>query len=886
MGSDQKTPRATYRVQLHAGFGFDAAAAVASYLSDLGISHLYASPYLQAGKGSTHGYDVLSHHKVSDELGGAEAHQRLCDALKAADLGQILDIVPNHMSIASRDNTWWWDVLENGQSSLYAGYFDVDWNSPEAKLQSVVLLPILGDHYGRVLEAGEIQIQRKDASFTFHYHDHVMPIAPRSLDELLERAARRSNSDDLAFLGDAFGNLPIATLTDWNSITRRHRDKEVLRKHLARLCVEQPKIASAIDQVIDEINSSSNELDQLMERQNYRVAYWKTAGQELDYRRFFDINTLVSLRMEDERVFQDTHGLILEWVRKGVLDGLRIDHPDGLRDPAQYFKRLRQAVPRGWIVVEKILEPGEALPEDWPVAGTTGYDFLNRLGGILIDPEGEGPINDFYTRFTGQSVDYIGMVHEKKYLVLKNLFGSDINRLTLQLMEICERRKRYRDYSRRELSNMLREAIACFPVYRTYVDVNSGEVSPRDEAYINEAIESAKALRPDLDSELFDFLRNILLLQIQGELESELAMRFQQYTGPIMAKGVEDTVFYNYNRLSALNEVGGDPGRFGRSIESFHEECQETQRLWGGSMLATTTHDTKRSEDVRARISLLAEIPGRWAEAVERWAVLNDKHKTEGMPDRNAEYLLYQTLVGAWPITVDRVNEYMLKAVREAKVNTSWTEPDEAYENALKDFATAILSDDLFTADLKRFVSPLIEPGRVNSLAQALIKLTAPGVPDVYQGNELWDLSLVDPDNRRPVDFDIRRRLLEEVKSATPEQIMARSQEGLPKLWVTRQALWLRRRIPEVFGEASTYTPIFAEGAKRENVVAFLRGSQAITVTPRLPLKVGGKWDDTTISLPDGRWRNELTGEDYTGGLVPISKLFERFPVALLSSEA
>jgi len=881
-----RDPRATYRVQLHAGFGFDAAAAVASYLAELGVSHLYASPYLQAGKGSTHGYDVLDHHRVSDELGGTQAHSRLSRALREFNLGQILDIVPNHMSIASRENAWWWDVLENGQSSRYARYFDVDWRSPEAKLQDIVLLPILGAHYGRILEAGEIQIERNEGSFTFHYHEHVVPIAPRSLNDLLERAARRSDSDELAFLADAFGSLPISTATDWNSVTRRHRDKEVLRKQLARLCIEQPKVASAIDQVIEEINTSASAIDQLMERQNYRLAYWKTAGQELDYRRFFDINTLVSLRMEDELVFQDTHVLVLEWVREGVLDGLRVDHPDGLRDPAQYFERLRQAVPRGWIVVEKILEPGETLPEDWPVAGTTGYDFLNRLGGLLVDPDGEEPINDLYTRFTEISVDYLAMVHEKKHLVLKKLFGSDINRLTSLLIEVCERRKRYRDYSRRELNAMLREVIACFPVYRTYINVESGEVSPRDEAYINEAIEAAKEHRPDIDSELLDFLRNILLLQIQGELESEVAMRFQQYTGPVMAKGVEDTVFYNYNRLTALNEVGGDPGRFGRSLEQFHAECEETQRLWPTSMLTTTTHDTKRSEDVRARISLLSEIPMRWAEAVERWTALNDKYKTNNLPNRNIEYLLYQTLVGSWPISLERITQYMLKAVREAKDFTSWTDPNLEYEKALNRFLSGILSDDLFNADLKRFVAPLIEPGRVNSLSQVLIKLTAPGVPDIYQGNEIWDLSLVDPDNRRPVDFDRLRRLLGDLKCATPEEIMARTEEGLPKFWVTRQALGLRKRRPELFGPESSYTPLWAEGPKRDNIVAFLRGSLAVTITPRLPLRVAGKWEDTAISLPDRRWINELTGDELLGGTVPIAKLFERFPVALLSTVA
>jgi (1->4)-alpha-D-glucan 1-alpha-D-glucosylmutase len=879
-------PLATYRVQMHAGFGFDAAAAIAGYLRDLGVTHLYASPYLQAGKGSTHGYDVLDHSKPNAELGGPEAHGRLCRALGEAGLGHILDIVPNHMSIASRENKWWWDVLENGQSSRYAAYFDVDWRPPEQKLRDTVLMPILGDHYGREVEAGHVRLQRSGGTFTFHYFDHVMPVAPRSLNDLLNGAAQRIGSDLLAFLADSFGNLPISTATDFESVHRRHRDKEVLRSALARLCDEDPKVGPAIDAEIAEINSRWSEIDALMERQNYRLAYWKTAVQELDYRRFFDINTLISLRMEDERVFEDSHRLILKWVREGVLDGLRVDHPDGLRDPAGYFQRLHKAVPNGWIVVEKILEPGECLPEVWPVAGTTGYDFLNRLGGLFVDPAGEGPITDFYAAFTGEPVDYVAMVREKKLYVLKELFGSDVNRLVALLSDVCERQKRYRDYTKRELTTMIREVIACFPVYRTYVQAEEGRVGEHDIAYINEAIEAAKANRPEVDPELLDFLRDLLLLKVKGSVESSLVMRFQQNTGPVMAKGLEDTLFYNYNRLVALNEVGGDPGRFGIPPAKFHEECLETQRLWATSMTTTTTHDTKRSEDVRSRISLLSEIPKPWAEAVERWAEHNLRHKTNGLPDRNAEYLLYQILVGAWPIDVERATAYMLKAAREAKAHTSWTDGDEAYEQAIKTFVAGLLGDREAVADLEGFVKPLIEPGRINSLSQALIKLTAPGVPDLYQGNELWDMSLVDPDNRRAVDYGLRRKLLSELaRGLTPEAILRRTDEGLPKLWLTRQALLFRRRRPELFGPEGAYTPIEAKGTKADHVVAFGRGAGCVTVAPRLPLKLGGHWGDTTVDLPGGKWSNELTGESTDGGRAKVGELLERFPVALLSLE-
>ncbi len=877
-------PLATYRVQMHAGFGFDAAASIAGYLSDLGVTHLYSSPYLQAGKGSTHGYDVLDHSRPNAELGGEEAHARLCEALGRAKLGQILDIVPNHMSIASRENKWWWDVLENGQSSRYAGYFDVDWRPAEAKLRDTVLMPILGDHYGREVEAGRVQLRREGGTFTFAYFDHVMPVAPRSLNELLNEAAWQVNSDLLAFIADSFGNLPLSTATDIESVTRRHRDKEVLRSALARLCSEKPEIAEAIDTAIAEVNASPARVDALLERQNYRLAYWKTAVQELDYRRFFDINTLISLRMEDRRVFEDSHRLILKWVREGVLDGLRVDHPDGLRDPAEYCRRLHDAAPDGWIVVEKILEPGEALPGGWPISGTTGYDFLNRLGGLFVDPAGEGPITDFYATFTGESVDYVAMVRDKKHYVLKELFGSDVNRLVTLLSEVCEHQKRYRDYTRRELTSMIREVIACFPVYRTYVRAEQGEVDDRDIRYINEAIDAAKFNRPEIDPELYDFLRDLLTLKLTGDSESQLVMRFQQNTGPVMAKGLEDTVFYNFNRLVALNEVGGDPGRFGITTAKFHEECLEAQRLWSTSMTTTTTHDTKRSEDVRARISLLSEIPEAWGQAVERWSEHNRRHKSDDMPDRNAEYLLYQILVGAWPIDVERATAYMLKATREAKAHTSWTGPNEPYEEALKTFVAGLLNDREFVADLEGFVKPLIGPGRVNSLAQALIKLTAPGVPDIYQGNELWDMSLVDPDNRRPVDYEVRRKLLAEVaKAPSPEDILRRSDEGLPKLWLTRQALHFRRRRPELFGPEGDYRPIEAAGAKAGHVVAFARGDGCVAVAPRLPLKLGGDWGDTTIELPGGSWTDELTGESSRGGAVRVGDLLARFPVALLS---
>jgi (1->4)-alpha-D-glucan 1-alpha-D-glucosylmutase len=882
-----KYPLSTYRAQFRPEFGFDEAAAIAGYLADLGISHLYSSPYLQAARGSTHGYDVVDPTRVNEELGGEEGHARLCHALGEAGLGQVLDVVPNHMAITERRNTWWWDVLENGPSSRYAAYFDVDWNPPQARLRDTVLLPILGDHYGRVLEAGELKLVRRSGKFEIHYHEHRMPVAPRSLDTLIAEAARRCGSPgcpDLAFIADALGQLPIATLTDRESVARRHRDKEVLAGQLARLCEERPGIAAAVDAVVEDWNADPDRLDELLQRQNYRPALWRTAGQELDYRRFFDVHTLIGLRAEDERVFADTHGLVLGWLKEGVLDGVRIDHPDGLRDPQGYFDRLRAEAPEAWIVVEKILEPGEPLRDSWPVDGTTGYDFMNLAGGLFVDPAGERPLTDLYVELTGESVDWTGLVREKKLMVLGDLLASDVNRLAEVFLQVCERHRRHRDYTRFELRQAIREVVACFPVYRSYVRAEVGNVTPEDIHVVEEAIETAKASRTDLSPDLFDFFRDLLLLKVRGEVESELVMRFQQLTGPAMAKGVEDTSFYNFHRLISLNEVGGSPGEFGVSVENFHRRCGEAQRRWPVAMLSTSTHDTKRSEDVRARISLLSEIPERWGETVRRWFERNGKHRRGGCPDRNAEYLLYQTLVGAWPISVERVQAYLEKATREAKVHTSWTRGNAEYEEALRGFAQAVLEDPDFVADLEGFVAPLVERGRVSSMAQTLLKIAAPGVPDFYQGTEIWDLSLVDPDNRRPVDYVLRRRLLEELeKGMGPEEILARMDDGLPKLWTIRQGIRLRRSRPEAFGPDSTYEPLQVSGEKADHAVAFLRGGDVAVVVPRLGLRLEGDWGDTALDLPAGRWRNELTRDEVEGKNVSLAGLLARFPVALLA---
>ena len=871
-------PLSTYRLQLTPEFGFDAAAAVVPYLAALGVSHVYCSPYLQAAPGSTHGYDVVDHRRVNEELGGAVAHARFVKTLEQLGLGQVLDIVPNHMAIGPQ-NAWWWDVLENGPASIYASYFDVDWDPPESRLRNRVLLPVLGDHYGRVLDAGEIRLERDGGSFTVHYHEHAAPVAPRSLDELLARAAGRAGSAELESLAAAFGRLPLATATDRDSVAERHRDKEVLRAQLARLADDDPDVAVALDAVVAEANADPDALDQLLDRQNYRLAYWRTAGEELPYRRFFDVTTLAGLRVEDELVFADTHALVLRWVRDGVLHGLRVDHPDGLRDPAGYLRRLADATGGVWTVVEKILEPGERVPVSWPVAGTTGYEFLGQLTRLFVDDEAETRLTALYTELSGVTADFGAVAHDAKADVLRSVLGADLERVTAALVDVCEHRRRYRDYTRSELRETLAEVVACFPVYRTYVDPIEG-ATVQDAVHVRAAIDAARAHKPDLDPDLLDLLGDVLLARVEGRAEAEFVARFQQLTGPVMAKGVEDTAFYRFNRLLALNEVGGDPSRFGDAPDAFHASNADAAVHAPARMVTTSTHDTKRSDDVRARLVLLTHGPDAWEAAVRRWTVHNDRHHRDDWPDRNTEYLLYQTLVGAWPLPRERALAYAEKAVREAKVHTSWLVPDADYEGAVREFVESILADEGFVADLAAFVAALVPAGRVLSLAQTLVKLTAPGVPDVYQGTELWDLSLVDPDNRRPVDFGRRTALLTELERLSVDEVLAREDEGLPKLLVTARALGLRRARPDLLGPGAVYRPL----AAGTDWFAFERGGGAVTLVPRFP---GRAADDVTtrLELGPGGWRNVLTGEQVDGAPCAARDLVGRFPVALLVRE-
>lgn len=822
--SPPSLPRATYRLQFNRDFPLRRAIELVPYLHDLGISHLYASPLLKAGSGSTHGYDVCDFSRINPEIGTEAELEDLVATLRRHDMGLVLDFVPNHMGIGP-ENLWWWDVLKKGRASRFAEYFDINWDPGDLMSKDKVLVPVLGEDLERVLERGELKVALEGNEPVLRYFEHRFPVAPGSLEP---------------------AQKPVAA-------------------------------------TISQLNSHSGALAALIQAQHYRLVNWRDGDRQLNYRRFFNVTTLAGIRIEDPRVFEAAHAKVFDWLARGYWDGIRIDHPDGLRDPLQYLQRLRAAAPQAWIVVEKILEPGETLPRDWPVAGTTGYDFLNQVNGLFVASSGEAPLTDFYAEFTGEPTDYFELVRQLKHRALRQLLVAETNQLVRRLESIARRHERH--FAGDTLREALIELIACFPVYRTYVqagDANSGSrpgVSPADFQSLELAVASARRAQPGLDPALLDFLGDLLRLRINGDEEREFAMRFQQLTGPAMAKGVEDTTFYRFNRFIALNEVGGDPGHFGSSLEQFHERCLAAQAHWPHAMLSSSTHDTKRSEDVRARLDLLSEIPGQWIETVRRWATLNQRHRTGNFPDRNTEYFYYQTLVGAWPVSLERLLAYVEKASCEAGRHTEWNHRNNEYDRALKHFVTATVNDEAFVRDLESFIATLAVAAQVNSLAQTLIKLTAPGVPDIYQGNELWDFSLVDPDNRRPVDFALRRRLAAEARTLSAEAAWSRRDEGLPKLWLIQKTLAWRARYPEVF--AGSYQPWMARGAKANPVVAFLRGDRAMTVVPRFTLDLKMDPADATLELPPGNWRNEFTGKNLSGKIA-AGELFKMFPVALV----
>jgi (1->4)-alpha-D-glucan 1-alpha-D-glucosylmutase len=874
---------ACYRVQLRPDWGFSAAAGILEYLSRLGVSHLYTSPLLQAVAGSSHGYDVVDPGRVNEELGGDDGRHELGEKLRRLGLFQLMDIVPNHMAIRGGDNAWWWDVLENGPSSRYSSFFDVEWSQGSV---DKVLLPILGDQYGVELEGGKIALAREGGRFVVRYFEHETPVAPRSLGPILREAAERGVSSDLGFLADAFEGLPLPGAGD-ETRKRRHRDKEVLARSLERLLDESPPLARLVDDVIASINADPDRLHETLERQNYRLAYWKLGNHELDYRRFFDIDSLLALRVQEDEVFEATHLLALQWLGDGSVQGLRIDHIDGLYDPESYLRRLREAAPRAWLLVEKILEGPESLPSGWPVDGTTGYDFLNHAMRVLTDPRGEEPLARFWAKLAPDETDFDEVVAECKRLVLKEALASDLSRLAERLGSLVAKHRRHRDWSRYELGEALAEVVVAFPVYRTYVRPSGEGVSETDRKVIETACQTARSRRPDLDPRVFELVESVLLLEWPEEEELELVMRVQQLTGPAMAKGLEDTAFYRFARFLALNEVGGDPAHFSETRDELHSWLADRQRLCPLALNATSTHDTKRSEDVRARLLALSEQPREWTRRLKPWrrrlasAVCTIEGGATRAPEPQMEYALLQNLVGAWPISQARLAEYALKAARETKRHTSWVSPNPAYEEALAGYVTAIYSDGALLEEVEAFVGTIADAGYRNSLAQVLLKTLAPGVPDVYQGTELWDFSLVDPDNRRPVDFDLRRRRLASLDERIAEDLWESRADGKLKLLVLTRLLHLRSRQAESLGPEGAYTPLEARGPDETRVIAFGRGDAVVGVLTRWWQRSGAP-PDATLVLPEGRWANVLTGSGPWSGEVRVGELIGGLPVAAL----
>ncbi len=861
--------RATYRLQLHPGFTFADATRAVPYLAELGVSHLYLSPVLEAAPGSTHGYDVVDPDRVSAALGGEDGFASLVAAARAAGLGILLDIVPNHMSIAGTANGWWMDVLENGAASAYAHYFDVDWGGGDER----VLLPVLAERYGRALTSGLLHLARRGQAIQVCAGELHLPIAPRSLGRIVRRAGEHAGHAELEFLGDALAALPAPS--DVAGRRRRHRHQGVLRARLAEL---GEAITGALDAELAAINRDPGELDLILEAQNYRLAHWSVAADQLTYRRFFDITSLVGIRAEDPEVLEAGHRRIFGWLGDGTIDGVRVDHVDGLRDPGGYLHRLREVAPDAWIVVEKILAHGEQLPASWPVDGTTGYDFMEHVAPLFVDPDGEAALTETFTAYTGQPFEPASESRRARREVMSDALHSELARLAELAVRACAVSPACRDYTRAEIETTLAEVLAGYPTYRTYLGGDE-PAHGADRARIAQAAEAARAARPDLDGDLISFLEAALAFELPTAEATELARTAQQVSGPIVAKGDEDTLLYRQVRLLSRCEVGAHLATFAASPDETHAQLAAGRP---GALLATSTHDSKRGEDVRARIAVISELPGAWAAAVARWRDRADRHWGETPPDRVFEYAMWQTFVGAWPLPLERAQPFAEKATREARLRTSWRRQDAGYEAARTAWLAGVYGDPELLADLEAFVAQVAPHGDRNALGQLLIKLTAPGVPDLYQGSELRDGGLVDPDNRRPVDLEARAdqlRALADVRPAERSRALA-GDLGAAKLWTIRRVLALRKRAPEL--SMAPYRAVAASGTHAHRVFAFGRGDDLIAVVPRLGVRAE-TWRDTTLALGPGRWRDVLSDEEFTDPVQPVSALWRVLPIALLS---
>jgi len=970
-------PISTYRLQFNAGFGFQDAQQLVGYLHALGVSHIYSSPVLKARPGSLHGYDITDHNQLNPEVGGYEDLQAMARELRNYGMGQVLDIVPNHMGIGLGDNPWWRDVLANGRASDFAEFFDIDWDPIKQELKDKLLIPILGDQYGIELERGNLKLAYDEDGFRIEYFDQTLPLDPQTVPLIYEPLSNELHDQEFRNLLGGLRSLPSHSARDGELVRQRRRSIAPLTEALHRIIRESREARLLTQRALELHNGTPGDprsydyLHRLLEAQVYRLAHWRVSGEEINYRRFFDINDLIGLRMENPRVFAATHQLLRRLLAEDLIQGVRIDHADGLFNPRQYLVRVQMlfaasqcagVTPKpplaengielevqqvfgqhDWMkdraplytVVEKILEPGEDLPCEWPVDGTSGYEFTTLVNGIFIDRRNERFFTNLYHRFTGASHDVETLIYNSKKLIMHASLASEVNVLAHMLDELSVSDRYARDFTRKALRDVIRETIACFPVYRTYID-ERGQITERDHAYINEAIVRAKRRNPDKAPASFDFLRDILLLKQRDEPELHrkkvyFTLKFQQLTGPVMAKGLEDTACYVDCRFIAVNEVGGSPRQFGSSVQEFHEGNRKRGERWSFSMLTTSTHDSKRSEDVRARLDVLSEMPKNWSAQVFKWRKTNRTRKrllADGrkVPDANEEYFLYQTLIGSLPFDfagnaetrssyVERIKQYMTKAVHEAKVNLSWINDDPQYVEALQRFVEKILDPgtlsrpNVFLEQLQALTKATSFFGAINSLAQRLLMITSPGNPDIYQGMELWDFSLVDPDNRRPVNYEIRRQLLSELDRRAESgdlvslcaEVLNHYEDGRIKLWTTMQALRLRRDRRQLFHEG-TYAPLYASGRGRDHVIAFARELQsevAIVAVPRLSYTLAGGslaaplgdlWNSTELPVPSRTsefLENVFTGQKIRvtpGRTLSCHELFAHFPVALLIS--
>ncbi len=974
-------PSSTYRLQLHKDFPLPAALEIVPYLAKLGVGAVYTSPYFTAEPGSTHGYDVCNHNEINPELGGPDAHAAFAAAVASHQMGHVVDFVPNHMGIGSCTNPWWRDLLENGPSAAAAAFFDVDWTPIKPELRSKLLLPILGDQYGQVLERGELRLIFRDGALLLKYFDIDLPINPRQAPRVyrtavdpLTRVLGPGDPRLHEFLSilSSLESLPPYTESNPERAAERQREKEIARGRLARIANESPVVREHIEAAVNRFNgepgasASFDALHDLLEAQAYRLAYWRTASHEINYRRFFDVNTLAGLRVEVPEVFETTHRLLAALLHDNKVTGVRVDHPDGLFEPAQYFADLQKLAARAWnrdvasedgdrrclyVVAEKILSGNERLPSHWAVHGTTGYNYLNDLNGIFVDGAQAKRMRRVYARLAGRDVRFDDVVYTCKRLIMATSMASELSVLAHMLDRIGESNRKSRDFTLDSMRDVITEVVACFPVYRTYVDKHGW--SPEDRVVVEQAITRARRRNPAMEGSLFDFFREVMLPRDvdaeprpgdrregyppatleEADQRRRFAMKLQQYAGPVQAKGLEDTAFYRYNLLLSLNEVGGDPSIFGRSVENFHDANSRRLTDWPYEMLATTTHDTKLGEDVRARINILSELPDEWGREVSKWMRLNKAHRTlvdgEPAPDRNDEYRFYQAVVGVWPLDlpaetteapselVDRLQAYMLKAVRESKEHTSWITQNDAYEAALRRFVERVLQGPgaaRFLRGMLPFQRRIAELGLLNSLAQTTLKLGSPGIPDFYQGSDLWELSLVDPDNRRPVDFSTRQELLDDVTAALDADAPERSNRAAGylrswpdariKLLITHAGLRMRRERPELFLRGR-YLPLETQSVVKGSMVAFARvlDDEAIVfIAPRLCATLarsGGAvplgadaWKTSRVLLPprlaSGTYRHVLTGAELrpttTGSETWLfaGQIFETVPVAML----